>query len=243
MQEIVDLILMDGDADKSKRAPVYLRIPFLEMFAHGDIPSGVETIMKMESPRIIKTHLPFQLMPKSFWELNCKAIVVARNPKDVAVSYFHFHRMNQAMPEPGPWDQFLQTFVNGQVSWGCSYEHALGWWEARKLHQILFIFYEDIKEDPRREILKVASFLGKVLDEIAVEKVVHHSQFAVMKDNPMANYSTLPSTIFNQAISKFMRKGEVGDWKNLFTVAQNEAFDEFNTRKLSGTDLRFREVL
>lgn len=46
---------------------------------------------------------------------------MARNPKDNAVSYFHFDRMNQVQPEPGPWDQYLDKFMKGQ----CVYDSLL----------------------------------------------------------------------------------------------------------------------
>lgn len=41
-------------------------------------------------------------------------IYVARNPKDSAISYFHFQRMNQGLPDPGSWDQYLETFLAGR---------------------------------------------------------------------------------------------------------------------------------
>jgi len=36
-----------------------------------------------------------------------------------------------------------------------------------------------------------------------------------------------------------MRKGEVGDWRNYFTVAQSEAFDELYQSRLASTGLEF----
>ncbi|XP_060678908.1 sulfotransferase 1C4-like isoform X2 [Hemiscyllium ocellatum] len=205
--------------------------------------AGIELLEKMESPRTVKTHLPFQLVPKSFWEQDCKVIVVARNAKDNAVSYFHFHRMCQDMPHPGTWQEFLRNFMEGQVSWGSWYDHAKGWWEAKEKHRILFLFYEDMKENPRREIQKVARFMGKVLEDDVLEKIVHLSSFKVMKDNPMANYITLPSNIMDQSISSFMRIGEVGDWKTHFTVAENERFDEHYERQMAPCSVRFRQEL
>lgn len=38
---------------------------------------------------------------------------MARNPKDSAVSYYHFLRMHQLLPQPGPWPQFLEAFMAG----------------------------------------------------------------------------------------------------------------------------------
>lgn len=33
---------------------------------------GIEDLKKMQSPRLVKTHLPVQLLPSSFWKNNCK---------------------------------------------------------------------------------------------------------------------------------------------------------------------------
>lgn len=34
--------------------------------------SGLELLKSMDPPRMIKTHLPFQLVPPGFWENECK---------------------------------------------------------------------------------------------------------------------------------------------------------------------------
>ncbi|KAL7869136.1 hypothetical protein AOLI_G00131240 [Acnodon oligacanthus] len=41
----------------------------------------------------------------------------------------------------------------------------------------------------------------------------------------MSNYSLVPEEFMDQKKSEFLRKGVVGDWKNLFTEAQTERFD------------------
>lgn len=44
-------------------------------------------------------------------------------------------------------------------------------------------------------------------------------------------------------ISPFFFLGKVGDWKNHFTVKQNEQFDEDYQRKMRNIDLSFRTIL
>ncbi|KAG2461959.1 ST1A1 Sulfotransferase, partial [Polypterus senegalus] len=146
VQEIIDLIYNDGDAVKCQRAPTFVRIPFLEIISPPPIPSGVELLNKMPRPRIIKTHLPFHLVPRSIWENKCKVIYVARNAKDNAVSYYHFDRMNKTQPDPGTWDQYITKFIKGEVAWGPWSDHVKGYWAEKKTHQILYLFYEDLKE-------------------------------------------------------------------------------------------------
>ncbi|XP_042328047.1 sulfotransferase 1C2-like [Sceloporus undulatus] len=243
IQEIVDMIQHGGDSQKCARAPIYSRIPFIDLFPPPPIPKGLDEAEAMPSPRTIKTHLPVQLVPPSFWVQNCKMIYVARNAKDNAVSYFHFHRMNQGMPEPGTWDQFLENFLTGQVAWGSWLDHVCGWWEAKDRHPILYLFYEDMKEDLSREIQKVAQFLGIQLPDPVLKQIVQHTAFESMKTNPMANYSTLPAFIMDQDVSPFMRKGIVGDWKQHFTVAQSERLDDIFAQKLQSNGLTFRSQL
>ncbi|XP_007424050.1 sulfotransferase 1C2-like [Python bivittatus] len=243
MQEIVDMIHHGGDPQKCARAPIYERIPFIEMCPPKPIRTGFEEAEAMPSPRTLKTHLPVHLLPSSFWEQNCKIIYVARNIKDNAVSYFHFHHMSKLMPEAGNWDEFLENFIAGKVAWGSWFDHVRGWWEAKNHHPILYVFYEDIKKDPAREIQKVAQFLGLELSEAVLGDIVQHTKFETMKTNPMTNYTTMPSFLLDQDITQFMRKGTVGDWKEHFTVAQSEQLDDLCARLLAGNGLTFHTQL
>ncbi|XP_070272916.1 sulfotransferase 1C4-like [Myotis yumanensis] len=238
-QEIVDLIQNEGDVDRTQRAPTHVRFPFIEWIIQS-IGSGLEQANAMPSPRTLKTHLPFQLLPPSFLEKNCKIIYMARNPKDNLVSYYHFHRMNKALPAPGTWEEYFESFLAGKVCWGSWHDHVKGWWKAKDQHRILYLFYEDMKMNPKHEIRKLGEFIGKKLDDSILDKIIHHTSFDVMKQNPMANYSTVPAKVMDHSVSPFMRKGEVGDWKNHFTVAQNERFDEDYQRRMAGTSLTFR---
>ncbi|XP_042286824.1 sulfotransferase 1C1-like isoform X3 [Thunnus maccoyii] len=146
MQEIVDLLFHNGDAEVCRRAPTPVRSPFLEICSPPPIPSGLDLLKKMDPPRVIKTHLHFQLVPPGFWENKCKAIYVARNAKDNLVSYYHFDRMNLAQPEPGPWEGYIHKFMRGELSWGSWYDHVKGYWMEKEKRNILYLFYEDMKE-------------------------------------------------------------------------------------------------
>ncbi|KAM4617138.1 sulfotransferase 1 family member D1-like [Discoglossus pictus] len=237
--EIVDMIYNDGDTEKCRRDVIYNRVPYMEFRIPGML-SGVDQLNLASSPRLVKTHLPIQLMPQSFWDNKCKVIYVARNAKDVAVSYFFFHNMVNGLPDPGPWEQFLDNYMAGKVGYGSWHDHVKGWWEKRHDYRILYLFYEDLKEDPKGEIKKIVDFLERKMSEETLNKIVHHTSFQEMKNNDMVNYKTIPTEIMDQSSITFMRKGVAGDWKNYFTVAQNLTFDEDYERQMAGSSLRFR---
>ncbi|XP_023812455.1 cytosolic sulfotransferase 1 isoform X2 [Oryzias latipes] len=186
---ILDLLYFrESLEDRLTTIPIYERVPFLEICIPG-LFSGKDLVDNLTtSPRLIKTHLPVQFVPKSFWEQNCRIVYMARNAKDNMVSFFHFDRMNKVEPDPGEWSSFFQRFLDGKTE--------------------------------------------------EVERLSSSVQFDNMKKDKMANYSTAPVMDFK--ISPFMRKGKVGDWKNHFTVAQNEAFDEDYKKKMTDPTLQFR---
>ncbi|XP_039620773.1 sulfotransferase 1C4-like [Polypterus senegalus] len=243
MIEIVDSIRQGGITKEIKTIPSHERAPYLEFNGLNVISTGLDLLEAMPSPRLVKTHLPFQLVPQSFWDKGCKVIYVARNAKDVLVSFYFFHKMNVRLPETGTWDDFIESFLSGNVAFGSWFDHVTGWWDVREKHQILYVFYEDILQDPMREVERVAHFLGHTLDKVTIQEIVKHTAFDMMKDNPMTNASIFPTSILDLSISPFMRKGQVGDWKNYFTVAQNERFEEEYRRRMAETSLRFRTEL
>ncbi|PIO40344.1 hypothetical protein AB205_0046960 [Aquarana catesbeiana] len=114
IQEIVDSIMNDGELEKNMRAPTEIRSPFLELFPPPPVPSGIDVLNVTPSPRLVKTHLPYKLVPISFWEQKCKTIYFARNLKDNAVSCYFFDQMNKSQPDPGTWDEFVEKYLRGE---------------------------------------------------------------------------------------------------------------------------------
>ena len=127
MQEIIWQIYNNGETTSKN---IFERVPFLE-FSTSPRLGEFADIAKVPSPRLIKSHLPYSIIPKGSSDgTKCKYIYIARNPKDVAVSYFHFtvSLKSSGNGYNGPWEFFSKLFIDGN---GKIYQvgHFLSpWW-------------------------------------------------------------------------------------------------------------------
>ena len=103
----------------------------------------------------------------------------------------------------------------------------------------MFIKYEDMKKDLKQSISQIADFIGYDLDQATIDKIYDQTTFKSMKKNPNTNFTT--NSIFKrrEVCQEFIRKGIIGDWMTMFTVAQSEMFDEKYERAMKGSGLTF----
>ena len=83
-------------------------------------------------------------------------------------------------------------------------------------------------------VRRIAEFLGKPLTEDVINRISDQCSFKGMMKNA-SNY-WLAGTAEGP---KYLRKGEIGDWKNYFTPEENEMFENKVMDKLRGTGLEF----
>ncbi|KAL7987602.1 hypothetical protein Chor_006521 [Crotalus horridus] len=216
------------DEDEQKRREQILQeltlFPYLEF---GD-PEKIERMEKMPSRRIIKTHLSPQKLPKSIFEKKAKMLVLFRNPKDTAVSFFHFAKGIKISPEQKTWDEFFENFVTGKVAYGSYFDHITEWNNYLDDSYVFFITYEEIKENPVSALKKIAKFFNFSVTEEEIESIVKKTSFENMKNNA-GTYGKLGKTLF--------RKGIVGDWTSVFSESQSERMDRKFEESVAKTKL------
>ncbi|XP_075461445.1 sulfotransferase 2A1-like isoform X2 [Ascaphus truei] len=230
MMEILSLICRNGDPTWCQEVPIWERIPWL------DISGRWQLIDKEETPRFHSSHLPIQLFPKSFFTSKAKVIYTARDPKDVLVSLYHFAHETSLIKTPNSFEEFVEDFLQGTVPFGSWFEHVRGWMSMKDKSNFLFITYEELKQDHRGTVMKICKFLGKELKNEDIDSVVEHSSFNIMKENKMSNQSLAPDYIVNK--NSFMRKGISGDWRTIFTKAQEEYFNRIYQEKMKNLDVK-----
>ncbi|XP_060111691.1 sulfotransferase 2B1-like [Heteronotia binoei] len=233
MLEILSLILRNGDPTWCQSIPNWDRAPWYETVM------GYRKALTNKSPRLISSHLPIQLFAKSFFKSKAKIIYTVRNPKDVLVSLYHFASMFRPYKDPGTLDRFLEEFLKGDVPFGSWFDHVKGWMNLKDEENIFFITYEELQEDLRGSIVRISQFLGKDLDDTAIDSVVANASFEAMKSNKMSNFSRAPRFLMDQKKSAFLRKGISGDWKNHLTAEQSERFDRIYRERVQDLDITF----
>ncbi|XP_046418746.1 luciferin sulfotransferase-like [Neodiprion fabricii] len=196
---------------------------------------------KMPSPRFIKTHLPFHLLPRQLrtGEKKPKILYVVRNPKDTCISFYHHCKLVEGYN--GTFEEFYTLFLGESDHYGPFWMNVLGYWKNRKEHNILWLTYEDMKQDLSAEILRTAIYLGNTLNKVQLSLLTEHLSFASMKANPAVNYEELIAKLHEMSQVKregvFMRSGTTKQWKSFMTPELIERFDEWTEKHLKGTGL------
>lgn len=97
-----------------------------------------------------------------------QVIYVSRNPKDVAVSFYHFHKLAAFLPDFSAFEEFLRHFLEGRrefkvqrlqeplpnvsispccvsVCYGSWFDHIKGWTDQRRApSNLLHVTYEEM---------------------------------------------------------------------------------------------------
>ncbi|KAK8756378.1 hypothetical protein V5799_000932 [Amblyomma americanum] len=251
MQQITYLILHDGFPAPSG-LEFYRSSPFLEMV-------GAEDVVRMRQPGVIKTHLYYDLAPKS---PTAKYVWVCRNPKDVCVSFFYHTKAFTAYDfTDGKFEDFFEVFMEGANDFGDYFDYILSWYAHRNDPNVFLMHFEELKADPKSQMLKLAAFLGeeyhrKLTQEPEVlERVVKFSGIDYMKEKTADTIKAffanalesdeevcpgirhyLEATVKYPRNASFIRKGVLGDWKNHFTPDMNSRMEKKIYEKLSGTE-------
>ena len=86
-----------------------------------------------------------------------QVVYVARNPKDVIVSYYHYHRLMDFHRFAGDLETFAEYFLKDQLWCSPFFPHLIQAWNRRHHPNMLFLFYEDLKR-----VTKLAFYVNEI---------------------------------------------------------------------------------
>ncbi|RXG58593.1 Sulfotransferase 1C4 [Armadillidium vulgare] len=197
-----------------------------------------------EDPRIIKAHLPFSLFSPSLLE-TCKIIYVARDPKDVAVSFCHHSRLFNLINFVGSMSDFVDHFVNDTLVYSPFWTHLKEAWNKRNHPNIHYCFYEDMKANPKEEILRIHKFLDLDLTESQINRIVDYTSFQKMGEREGNNLmGSDTEMLINPEIANkdggFFRKGVTGDYKTKLSEEDIQKINEWTKENTRDMDNDFK---
>uniref|UniRef100_A0A8B9GKR8 Sulfotransferase n=1 Tax=Amazona collaria TaxID=241587 RepID=A0A8B9GKR8_9PSIT len=196
--------------------PVSTELPFIEC--------GDPEMKQIPSPRILATHLNYGCLPKSIFKNKAKILVLFRNAKDTAVSFFDFHNNVSGVPSYSSWDEFSSEFMNAKGI--VAVTEYITWNKHVEDENTMIVIYEDLKEV---NVKQTAGIFGFSPMAEQIQFAADRAPFQAVKDKAQEIDGAGDSFLF--------RKGVVGDWKNLFTEAQNQEMDAKFKVCLRGTKL------
>jgi len=210
--------------------PEAMREGMRAMMKHKEDP--IEYTRTLSGRRVIKCHLPMDFLPPGIVD-KCKVVYVARNPKDVAVSYYHHYILLHGWE--CDFEEFHKQFKEDLLCYGSYWHHILGGWKYKDHKNFSFIWFEEMKKDQKSVIQGLCKFLDQPLTEEKVNELVESLKFENFKKNPSVNMEAADPNQGKKGT--FIRKGIVGDWKNHFDEETDQQWDKWIQENIEGTDL------
>nr|POE84752.1 cytosolic sulfotransferase 5 [Quercus suber] len=175
----------------------------------------------------------------------CKIVYLSRNPKDTFVSLWHFTNSLRSPASKGPnsLQEAFDKFCRAVSLYGPYWDHVLGYWKEslENPQRVLFLKFEEMKEQPTAHLRKVAEFLGCPLSPEEEAKGVGDDILRLCSFDNMSNFEVNKSGKLSsgEENSKFFRQGEVGEWMNHLTDEMIEKLGRITQEKFHGTELKF----
>lgn len=198
-------------------------------------------IENMPSPRVFGSHMRFRFLPEQMKLGQGKVVTITRNPKDLVVSMYHMMSAMGDLGYKGTFEGFLRIFLSeecfmGNGTWFSWMKDLQEW----KSPNCLVLSYQDFKQNTFENVKKLATFLEVDHEESFLRSVSENIQFSKIKESH--NLSTPPNDrwkhITEDGRLPIYRKGQDGEWKTMFTVAQSEHFDKIYNEKVKELGLK-----
>jgi hypothetical protein len=157
--------------------------------------------------------------------------------------------MNKLRPEnmgPLSIEEGFDMYCRGVIGFGPYWDHMLGYWRESftRPQNVLFLKYEDMKEDICLNVKKLAAFMGcpfsvKEENRGVIKEIAKLCSFENLKELDV-NRKGKAAIIADFENKYLFRKGQVGDWVNYLSPSMVERLAKVMEDKLSGSGLTFK---
>lgn len=133
-------------------------------------------LRRLPRPRVLRTHHTYQP--------DCRRVIqIVRDPRDVAVSFYHFALRRGQIADSMTLDEYVPKFLSPQgkayANWG---ENVGSWMGARyETEDFLLVRYEDMLEDAERELTRMAELMELTPEPERIATAVYRSSADEMR--------------------------------------------------------------
>jgi hypothetical protein len=159
-------------------------------------------------PRYLKSHEAYRPDYR-------RVVCIVRDPRDVALSYFHFLKKSKSLAVEALLSEFLPSFLAGQIatfgSWG---ENVGSWLGARRGTQgFIVLRYEDLLEDAEAQLARVAEMLKLPANNGQLRRAVENSRADRMRELEQSQRAQHKYLKTSREDIPFVRAAKSGQWR------------------------------
>jgi hypothetical protein len=160
-----------------------------------------------------------------------RVIHLVRDPRDVAVSFYHYCLKTRVLSDGFPLDDFVTRFIAAKVvpyadrlgSWE---DHTASWLRMRQgRNNYHLIRYEDLLANPQGELAKLAAILKIDLSPERVERAIQLSSAKNMRTLERQQWQQWTATKGTREDIPFVREAKAGGWRNHLSSASVEQIE------------------
>jgi hypothetical protein len=161
-------------------------------------------------PRIVKTHQYFDHRYR-------KMIYIVRDPRDVALSYYDFHRKYRHIKDSYSLEAWVDDFVRGKLisaDWGSWGENVASWLYTRGASpDFLLLRYEDMVENTQEELARIAGHLGIEATPERLSGAIERSSADRMRELEKQGQNEWVATKKHRKDIPFVGVARAGGWR------------------------------
>jgi hypothetical protein len=170
LQQIVHGLRSGGAMDFEE---ISLAVPWIETAPMLGIDLNAP---QAAAPRAFKTHLPWDRLPQGG-----RNLCIVRDPRDALVSAYRFMRGVMFEPDAVDIAAFAEAYFLRESAAGRYWDHLRSWWPVRHRDDVLLLCYEDLREDLRGAVARIAAFCGIAADTALIDLATRQAGFDFMR--------------------------------------------------------------
>jgi hypothetical protein len=208
----------------------WLELPF-DIIGGGkryELATRLAEFEALSDPRLFKMHVIYEEIPRPTHSRS-RVVTITRDLRDLPYSmYSHMLGMNRLTPEQESFDVYFERWME----LGYAFQVARSMWPHRNEPHVLWLRYEDLKADLRREAEKLCAFLQWNVSEAELDRVLPLVSLGRMQENENKLRDKPEVASMWRPGARFFREGAVGKNRARLSPQQEASVVERARREL-----------